>query len=140
LSRLEIQCLNKGYIFTSPIESNLIYDCVINNKKIQCKTTGFIHRGLYKVGICKNGGMVNGKRTKIPYSKDDLFDIVIIEIIDFPNNFYVIPKLKLVEKGIFSSEGVPGLVQIAVPHKGYTGRSKYMWLLDYLNNWSYLTN
>lgn len=139
LNRLEILCKNKNISYSKSIESGSIYDCIINNYKIQHKSTSKKSDNLYEVNIYRSGLRIKGKYEHVPYSENDNIDFVIIEIIDFQNNFYIIPKLKLVEMGIFSSNKARGLTHILIPYESYKGNSKYKWLLNYLNQWSLLT-
>lgn len=136
LNRIKEQCEENKLSFALPRESACIYDCMINGWKVQCKTTNSRSLNLYKLHIYKHGGMVGGKYTRIPYDSSDDIDFVLIEILDESNNFYIIPKEKLIEKDIFSNESVGGSTSIYVPPEGYKGRAKHAWLLDYRNEWS----
>ncbi len=56
---------------------------------------------------------------------------------DYPNEFYIVPKIELIERGIFSSSEHKGIVTIYIPLPE-NNTSKYFWIRDYLNRWDLL--
>lgn len=139
LNRLIVLCKQRKLSLDLPNESRSVYDCIINGYKIQNKTTSCKKVNMYKLGIGRVDEMINGKRKMKPYADTDNIDFVIAEIIDEENNFYIIPRFELITRGIFSSEGKPGLATISIPPENYEGPSKYKWLLKYRNNWDLIS-
>ena len=139
LERLFAKCADYKYLFDRPTISGSIYDCVINNWKVQCKTSSRQKGNLYQLAINKHGYRLSQERNVVPYCTDDAIDFVIIEITQYPADFYIIPREELINKGIFSSGAFMGQTEIYVPPPGYTKtKSKYRWILSYLNRWDLL--
>ena len=108
LERLYKECELRHYEVKRPESGGSIYDPIINNYKIQHKSTNNKNGKQYKVNIKKNGGRINGEQTYIPYNENDDIDYIIIEIITYPGNFYIIPKQEMINHKIFSSSESKG--------------------------------
>lgn len=138
LLRLQKACEDEKLEFEYPTKTYGSYDCLINKNRIQCKTTRNKAGKLYRINIGKGGPKYNGKQRYLPYSIDDQFHFFILEITDYPNNFYIIPKVILLEKNLLKSDESKGITKIYLPPLEYTGKSKYDWTLDYINKWELL--
>ena len=139
MERLQKICLEKKLSFEESDSSASIYDCIINGSKIQCKTISRKEGDLYKMAMCKSGKII-GKQ-EMPYHETDDFSFVIMEIVDFPNYFYIVPKSRLIEEGVFTSDLNFGIISINLPPPDYPNNpkfSKYVWLFDYLNRFDLL--
>lgn len=139
LIRLESQCKIKFYSFNQSNKSGCIYDCIINNYKIQCKYTATKAGNAYLFALHKSGPNVNGKDTTIPYAESDDIDFFIIEVEETLDNFYIIPKQKLIDEGILSSDKNIGVKRLLINHS-IKSKSKYSWILNYYNTWDLLIN
>lgn len=140
LERLKIKCKENNLTFSQTNTGASIYDCIINNFKIQCKFTSVKDKNLYRCNLFKNGPRKNGGRTHVPYNSESDIDFVIIELEtkDLEKYFYVIPKFEFVKRNIFSNDTEKGLHTIGIPPPKYKGESKYIWILDYLNKFDLL--
>jgi hypothetical protein len=136
LSRLRTLCISKNLSFSLPTESACVYDCIINGYNVQCKTTSNRNRELYQVGIYKHAGMIDGRYTTRPYSENDPINFLIIEILNYPSTFYIVPKKELVKADIFSSSNGKGVTVISVPSPNHPGGSKCWWFKNYIDNWT----
>jgi hypothetical protein len=141
--RLNNVCNDQKLNFDDCKISGSIYDCKINNFHVQCKYTSDSRSStLFVSHISKSGGIIReGKKSKrlfIPYNENDQIDFVAIEVSTLLGHFYVIPKTKLVQEGIFSSSKNNGKAHIVIPTPDYKGSSKYKWLLEYYNRWDLL--
>lgn len=139
LLRLQKKCKENNFSFNLADTFTSIYDCIINNFKIQCKFTSTKQFNQYMCTFRKIGPSLNGKHRNISYSDKDDFDFVIIEICDYKNQFYIIPVQEFIDHKIFSSSTEKGLTCIAIPPPNYTNKkSKYFWILQYLNRFDLL--
>lgn len=139
LLRLEEKCKENNLPFSLATTFISIYDCIINNFKIQCKFISTKDCEQYKCFLHKSGPEVNGKQTKIPYSDKDDIEFIIIEINDYKDQFYIIPVKELIDRGIFSSSLSKGMQGITIPPPGYTNaKVKRFWMLQYLNRFDLL--
>lgn len=139
LLRLQGKCEENNLDFSLATSFISIYDCIINNFKIQCKFTSIKQFNQYLCNIQKTGPKFNNKRTNIPYSDKDEIDFVIIEIGDYENQFYIIPVKEFIDRKIFSSSTEKGITTISIPHPNYTNKkSKYFWMQHYLNRFDLL--
>jgi hypothetical protein len=120
LKRLKIKCeklkLNFKYNTTN---SNEI-DCIINGKNIQCKFVSLPDKrgNYYNIKIAKHNGV--GK-VKVPYHIDDKIDYFVFEVggiendkNKYINNFCVISKNELHERGFISSNNSKGKTHISL--------------------------
>ena len=123
-----------------PEASGCIYDILINGYKCQCKYTDDKQsNNFYEVTVQKEAPQVDGKRYFQPYSKLDDIDFLIIETGN--NDFFIIPKFELHNRGVFSDleNGVKGKQRISV----HTKESKqkygvYKWTEKYHNRFDLL--
>jgi hypothetical protein len=113
--------------------SKSMIDCFINGYGIQCKTSSVTRNLLYHFTLRTHGERKNGKRTRIAYPFDNPIDFFIFEITAQPNQFYIVPKDVLKEKGFFRSKDDKGNMGLYIPPLDYEGKSKYRWLLEYVN-------
>jgi hypothetical protein len=141
LIRLEQKCGELKIEFKSKITNSTTTDCFINNKKIQCKTCSITTTKLYDFWLGKSGG---NKKPKIPYTEIDDIDFFIFEITNdkYMNNFYIIPKLVLIDEGFIKTEKNKGQVNIWIAPPDYEGYRSSMtnWTLKYLNRFDYFKN
>ena len=135
MERLKQECLNRNFSFRMSESYWTKYDCFIEDYKIQFKVTSQIKSEVYHVGTYTQDSSDNSIRKTRPYSEDDDIDFLIVEILDFPGMFYIIPKEKLIEEEIFSSANSTGKKSISIPPKNYRGENGCKWVLDYLDNW-----
>lgn len=138
LKRLQDKCSKLKLSFRRQTTQSSCIDCVINNYNIQHKTTNCKpkrYKYCYNIMIQKNAGCINGKYTRQPYSNKDNIDFFIFEIINFPNNFYVIPMNIMIEKGYVKTENACGkkCILVSQPNK-----NKEHWTNQYLNNFDQL--
>lgn len=139
LSRLEKKCIENNLPFILSDTFSSIYDCIINNYKVQCKFTSKKYHDQYTFCIHKNGPSVNGKQSKLPYSDKDDIDFIIVEINDYKNQFYIVPVKEFIDKKIFSSSLGKGQQSITISPPGYTNtKVKRFWMLQYLNRFDLL--
>lgn len=139
INRLKSICDEKKLNFKMSDTFTSVFDCYINNKKIQCRSSNQKHGLQYSFSMSKSGSNENFKHTRIKYSVNDDIDFFVFEIISYPGNFYIIPKLKLIEEKVISSNSTDGKWSIQIPPIGYTNKlSKYYWMLDYINKFELL--
>lgn len=149
LKRLEDWCTNNGLRFRRNKASATKIDCYINNMRIQAKykeknrIKGNIRKLVYNLNISKSCGRYNGLEIKIPYSIDDNFDFLVIEVGGtyenpelYKGNFCFIPRQVLIDDGFLSSPECKGHTKITICPPVYekTHRYKQYWLPKLLNN------
>lgn len=139
LLRLKNKCEENNLPFILSDSFSSIYDCIINNFKIQCKFTSVKYHKQYTCYIHKSGPAINGKQCKIPYSDKDDIDFIIIEISDYGGEFYIIPVKEFINRKIFSSSTEKGIANISIPPPNYNNtKAMGFWMLQYLNNFDLL--
>lgn len=111
-----------------------VYDFKIRNFKIQEKVTKLSEDNRYKFCICKNNGILNGKRNQIQYDIGDN-DFYWLNC-DNKKTFFVIPEKILIDKGIIGniSDKKSMFLKITVKetlHKNSSWLQPYMF--DYEN-------
>lgn len=132
--RLKNKCDQLNYHFKWNETNSMSIDCFINYYNIQCKTSNSIRKykeKLYCFNVLRTGGRLNGKITFRPYSEFDNIDFFIFEIIDFKDNFYVIPMNEMINHGIIQTKDQQGKKQLYLPPPSY---QKPHWTKKYLNN------
>lgn len=139
LIRLEEKCKENNLDFNLSNSYTTIYDCIINNLKIQCKFTSKKYYNQYSCFVCKKSPLINGKSNGIPYSNKDDINFIIIEIGDYEGQFYIIPVKEFIDRKVFSSAKEKGITNVLVPPPNYNNnKSKYFWMLQYLNRYDLL--
>lgn len=139
LLRLESWCINNNIRYNRRDTNCDTIDIFINDIPMQakfCSMNGKT-RSTYQIGIRKSAGMIDGIRTTMPYSINDPFHYLIVElggikedISKYEGYFCFIPKQKLVEMGYISSilsEGKESMY-ICSPDSKLTHWSKEFWL------------
>lgn len=141
LKRLNIKSENYGLKYEDRKSNGNKYDCIINNKKIQCKTSISIDKHLYIFALTKSGG---NNKPRIPYNENDDIDYFIFEIaIDkYFNYFYIIPKSKLIELEYINTDKCKGKVSVGLAPFDYKEYRKSLthWSLEYINRFDLLDN
>lgn len=132
LLRLSSKCIQNQLPFKNTEESDSVIDCVVNDYNIQHKTSKTKERNSYSFNLAKG----NGKQPNQPYSDKDNIDFFILEIIDFNDNFYIIPINALVKSGHIRTDKYKGKTKLCVPNPK-TG-DKLHWLNKYLNRFDLL--
>jgi len=136
LLRLKEKCAKVGVEYHRVEDGSDKIDCIINGYNIQHKTCSSMDDKSYRVSIKKNNGKKNGKRVFIPYSETDGIDFFIIELLDFKNDFYIIPINVLIEKGYIQTNTISGRQQMRISRSNNnTPRS---WVKEYLNKFDLL--
>lgn len=136
LKRLKIKCKELNLNFKRLNSNNLPIDCFINNYNIQCKSSSTKRtENSYVFLFQKNAGKINGNRKFQPYSDKDNIDFFILEILDYPNNFYIIPIKELIRKNIIKTDINPGRLKCNFP---IPLSQKDHWSKKYLNNFDQL--
>lgn len=112
-------------------------DCFINAKPCQVKFTSCRDTAnLFSTHFHKSAGRLNGKQIRNPYSVDDRFDFLIVEVRDKENentilpNFYIIPKQELVKQKKISTSTEPGATFLSV---ACPSTMKPHWTTPFLN-------
>lgn len=135
-NRLENKCNQLNLSYRLFDKSYLPIDCTINNYNIQCKTTNYrkIKRApnTYNVHINKSN---RKKNTKKPYSDKDGIDFFIIEIIDYPHNFYIIPIKEMIKQKLIQTNNQKGKMIFGLPKPNHNPNH---WTTKYLNNFDQL--
>jgi hypothetical protein len=142
LARLRLWCLKRGFRYRrNDVDSNPI-DCYINDIPIQAKycSANNVNSLTYNISMHKSWGFLNGKLIKVPYSINDPFQYVIIEVGGirnsenekhiYENNFCIIPKFILEQRGVL--ENLPdihgnGVISICPPDYSKDHWSKIFW-------------
>ena len=118
-------CKNKNLYLDRYLTSSNVIDCIINETiKIQAKYCSLpgshdknnIKKGnTYSISLVKGAGTFNGKYLKQPYSIDDDFDYLLVEVggtIEEPEKYYgyfcFIPKQVLASLGYLKTNGTEG--------------------------------
>jgi hypothetical protein len=139
VNRLKEACIKYNLPFVISESFISIYDCLINNHKVQCRSSNQEHGYQYNFSLSKSHKMIHFKKTSRKYNEDDDIDIFIFEIISQPNIFYIIPKNILVEKGYIESKNYKGKTGITIPLVGNTNKNLMSyWTLDYVNRFDLL--
>lgn len=134
LNMLEDNCLELNYTYNREKTNMTVIDCRINNYRIQCKSSSKLHRLKYKFGMKKSKSSENSRKA-IPYEDTDPIDFFIFNIIENPNDFFIVPKNILIEKGFITTKSNKGKTDIYI----YSPDSdKEDWVLEYLNNFELL--
>ena len=132
LERLKNKSVKKNKKFKKNLSSYSVIDCFINDKKIQCKTSSSTTKVCFNFYLCKNseGGIKN-----CPYNVTDDIDFFIFEIVTdkYKNNFYIIPKHILAEKGYLTTSKNKGKSSISIAPPDYDSDH---WTLEYLNKFN----
>ena len=140
LTRLEETCKNNNSTYRKNDTNGNAIDCFINGIPCQAKCTSqrkSPHK--FQTNFHKSAGTVNGNQISKPYSVDDGFDFLIVEVKDKENenttspnlpNFYIIPKQDLVKKKILSTSTEPGRFSLSVACPKTT---KPHWTTPFLN-------
>lgn len=143
LERLKSFCFRKGITYTRNTTNSNTIDVFINGVPIQAKYCSFpkdTNRITYSVSFHKSAGILNGKNISRPYSINDPFEYVIVEVggirdgtefdlTRYHNKFCSIPKLELINRKILSSDNCPGKSAFSVCPPDYVGDhwSKKYW-------------
>ena len=91
--------------------------------------------------MCQKGSKIDGKPTHIVYDTKDDIGFVIIEIGDYHNQFYIIPKQEMIDHNVFASENSKGQQDMLIPppdYKGDVNKLKNGWIFKYLDRWDLL--
>lgn len=136
LLRLKAKCNEAKITYDRVHDASDKIDCIINGYNIQHKTSSRKSKDSFPFGIRRSNGKNNGKRSFIPYSDKDGIDFFVFEIIDFKNNFYIVPIKILIEKGYIQTELMKGKEKIYIPSP--TGKTNSHWIHEYLNNFDLL--
>lgn len=81
-----------------------------------------------------------GKSNKTPFNIDtdtNIPDFFIFRINDYPDNFWIIPKQRLIDEKVIGSSIMNGITDVNFPVPGSTHFGK-IWLNGYLNNYDML--
>lgn len=100
LGRLKIQCEEKGLSFEYPKEKDTDYDAIVNGHKVHHRYVSSLE-DMSNPRIRKYEIMPNGKRKGKRYTQNDDIGFLILEVMSDQNNFYFLPKAKLIEEGVF---------------------------------------
>jgi hypothetical protein len=130
---LESQCLKYGYTYR---RNNTLYSCVdilINNYKIQCKSSGAKHRQQYRFGFQKS---VNSLHS--PYSDKDEMDFFIFQIVKdgHEKDVCIVPKQIMIDNGFLKTDKDFGKVVLSMPPASATGSTH--WSYPYWNRFDLL--
>lgn len=136
LLQLENKCKKHMLSFHRIEEAGSKIDCVINGYNIQCKASQNTTYNIYNFSIQKNGGRKNGKATRVPYSDKDDIDFFIFQIIDFKDNYYIVPIEIMIENGCIHTNTSTGLKTFNIPNPE-TGKKSH-WINEYLNKFCLL--
>lgn len=130
LDRLNNYCKLNNYSYKRNNTNGDVIDCFINDYKIQHKSCSPEKGNYYSCPIKKGNG--NGKQ---PYSDKDDIDFFIFEIVDkkHQNNFFIISKKKLIEKGFIKTENQKGHTTINLPGRSLWNNIKENWIIEFLN-------
>jgi hypothetical protein len=99
----------------------------IGDKRCKYKESSTRDGNCYLIMICEND---SDEDNTVP-------DLFILRIKLYPDNFWIIPKQKLIEEGIIISNSVKYITRIYLPIPGYTNKGR-PWLNYYLNNYDLL--
>jgi hypothetical protein len=139
LKRLNEFCKKNNLSFERNKDTtNTTVDCFIEGIPIQCKFNSFPLKGnnVCEVSSKKYACSLNYKKLRMPYSANDPFEYIIIEIggnQDNPNiylnNFCIIPKSLLIERNILLSDSCKGKTKfcICIPDYKLQHWSKIFW-------------
>lgn len=143
LQRLEHFCQMKSLNFRRNETNSNTIDCYINDIPIQCKFTSSPKSQYnYQIRSSKFYGNLNGKQITGPYSIEDPFEYIIVEIggpKEFPEkylgHFCIIPKKTLIEQNILYSEKYKGKQSFGIYPFDYLNShwSKKYWVLPNSN-------
>ena len=143
LKRLEQVCTSMGLDYKGNTTNSNTIDGFINDRAIQAKFRTKRKEPSYltcKVGFKKSAGTLNGSRPKQPYSADDPFEFVIVEVAGlgtdkekYFSQFLVIPKQVLIDRKVLASATEKGKKSFEVCTPDYTADH---WSKKYWNNFS----
>jgi hypothetical protein len=115
--RIEAECIKNNWVYARNTTNGNTVDFSINGIKNQGKFHSKNSPGslTYSVNAYKMGGKLNGKATKKPYSFNDPFENIIVEVggtekepNKYLGNFCVLTKTILMEQGILSTQSPDG--------------------------------
>lgn len=128
IERFEKQCSKYKLKLERCSFSQCKYDIIVNNKRIQCKSSTIQCSNQIKFWLCKRN-MENGLT---PYDETDEIDFVMLESMLDQGNFYIIPKSRLVTYGYFTLGEIVGKKQIYITNKTLK-LDKQHWTDEYYN-------
>lgn len=142
MNRLQLYCEKKGMSFTRNKTNGNPTDGYINNIRFQGKFVSFPiedNKITYNISLHKNGGRFNGKHVNIPYSVNDPFEYLIVEVAGtksepkkYEGKFCIIPKQVLIDQGVLTTSASIGKFSIHIApfdyHKDHW--SKRFWDAD----------
>jgi hypothetical protein len=128
LERFQIKCKENKLKYEQSETTDDIVDCYVNKKKVQHKSSDNLVWSKYEFAVKRTG-------KNIPYSENDDIDLFIFEITNdtYKNNFFIIPKQILIDKGIISTEEQSGKTRLKFPLKNLWDNENNHWTLEYLN-------
>jgi len=133
LSRLKIKCQENRLTYSRVTESASKIDCIINDYAIQHKSSQTLSGNYYQFAITKANG---AKKTKIPYSTNDGIEFFVFEIVNFKNNFYIVPIDIMISMGYIKTNKQNGKTSLGIPNPENNDKSH--WMNKYLNNFDLL--
>lgn len=140
LKRLKTVCDEEKLVFVDKRIDGGVIDCTINGHRIQNKCSNFIHKKQqgkqYLFNITKCHYSSNGIQRSQPYHADDPIDFFIFEIKPYHNQFYIIPRKVMYEKGYLRDTKQKGKWRIGIYPPEYERTAKF-WMKDYLNRWDF---
>lgn len=134
IQRLEIKCKEWKLNFIDRDTNSTVIDCCINGKNIQCKSSNNFENKMWKFSTQKTVD-----KQHVPYDETDNIDFFIFEIIDkkYQNNFYIIPKQRMIqEKYVKDINGNGGISSIFIAPPEHIPKIKHLgehWTLEYIN-------
>jgi len=123
IDRLSRECANHNFILARNETNGDSVDVFINNRPVQLKYVSLNNKNSssYKVGCHKSAGKVHSIRMFRPYSKDDPFEFIIVEVggtrdatTNYKGHFWVIPKTVLIDRGIIQSDSCAGKLSFCI--------------------------
>jgi hypothetical protein len=119
-TRLAIKCTEYGLSYKSHTDNSSITDAVVNNYTVQLKAINRMKSRKYVASIhrCRDG--VDNQK----YTLQDKVDFLIIEIKDFPGQFYIIPWDALLELGYIVTATTAGKDKLMLYPPGSTEKRR----------------
>lgn len=131
LVRLKNKCNQNNITYRWVEDSNTKIDCVLNNYNVQHKSSRTKDSFQYQFDITVS----DCGRCK-PYSDSYDINFFVFEIVDFKNNFYIVPIDVLIKKGYIRTDADKGKNKILIPNPDT--HNGYHWINIYKNNFDLL--
>jgi len=137
IGRFLIYCQKFGFNVRIVENNSSHTDLLVDGRKAQMKYVSKPHRPsngdyFYKVSLSKSR---HGGKNGIPYNKGDN-DLYIVEIGDYPGDFFIATESILIEKGYIKTETKPGKGNLNVFPYDYLEKSENKNNLQIKGNWT----